>query len=177
MTGETFGFNALVRNYLYIRITKVNKNKRSLRGACVRRDAAFSALQDCTLTFTGIFELVLTCLALIIQSALSLSRHGTSTVAALHERSSSNKERSSSNRERSISLQCSRMHWCAAAALWFSGCYLELEPSPPEVMVLGAFLDRDFACTFACLFFSSLRANLRPHASQVNGFSPEEKIV
>ena len=29
-----------------------------------------------------------------------------------------------------------------------------------------------FWCTFRCLFFSSERANLRPHLSQANGFSP-----
>ena len=27
-------------------------------------------------------------------------------------------------------------------------CYLELDPSPGDVIVLGAFFDRDFACTF-----------------------------
>jgi len=51
-------------------------------------------------------------------------------------------------------------------------CYLELDPSPGDVIVLGAFFDRDFAWTFACLFFSSLLANVRPHTSHLNGFSP-----
>ena len=27
-------------------------------------------------------------------------------------------------------------------------CYLELDPSPGDVIVLGAFFDRDFAWTF-----------------------------
>ena len=88
-------------------------------------------VRHCTLVFTGIFELV-TGLAWD-QSVLRLCRRGT----ALH--SSSPGTRVTSEKMRAV------LH-CAVLADEDSGCYLELEASPPEVIVLGAFL-RDLACT------------------------------
>lgn len=41
-----------------------------------------------------------------------------------------------------------------------------------EANIFASFFIFCFKCTFACRFFSSLRANFRPHTSQEKGFSP-----
>ena len=52
-----------------------------------------------------------------------------------------------------------------------------LEPEQSPDVAVADFFDLDLAWTLACLFFSSDRANFRPHESQVNGFSPRKFIL
>ncbi len=47
-----------------------------------------------------------------------------------------------------------------------------LPPAPALLPLSVSFLSFCFRCTLACLFRSSLRANLRPQNSQEKGFSP-----
>lgn len=52
------------------------------------------------------------------------------------------------------------------------GGELWLPPAPALLPLSVGFLSFCFRCTLACLFRSSLRANLRPQNSQEKGFSP-----